>query len=260
MNIHLTNKLNLKNHLIQQLIIDHYEEPFDDYLFEICYKKVCDDTSEYEQENNIICSYNYIFDDLITLYYEIGSCDYKSATFFDEDHYEYEFCCEDDNVAAYGCSDCNDVYCKECANGHADKKKYKGHKVVSLEEYKNTTTTTTSTSSTPHSRIIRHCDFHKHKVLELFCVEEQSLICPLCITTNGKHAKHDCVSVKEASIDILKSTEELEKQINKIYEDMLKLKQQLLEQSEEHKKVKSKYMFFINSLNFLFYIFICSYL
>ena len=152
-----------------------------------------------------------------------------------------QVCCDDDNTAGYRCIDCNLVYCEDCINGsHATKRSYKGHKVVSLEEYKNTTTTTTTSttsSTTPHSRIIRHCTHHKDEEVKLFCIQDQTLICPYCISTIGKHAQHKCLPVKEASMEISKSTEELEKQINKTFGDMMKLKQQLVEQSEEYKKV-----------------------
>ena len=99
--------------------------------------------------------------------------------------------------------------------------------------------------STNNVRIIRHCNAHQDEEVNVYCTEDQTMVCHHCFTDGGKHEQHKCQSLEKASVAFSQVNEELENQIKMIHEKMMKFKDQLVVQYEDFKKVCYLYIQFI---------------
>ena len=119
------------------------------------------------------------------------------------------------SAAEKHCLDCEQNLCSHCANIHLVTKGLEGHQVNPIGE---------STSGKCPNYSLKRCDQHKHKKIEIYCLECKTAVCVACF-----FIKHD----GHKGSDINDVAEYLKNQIKTDIDESDKLLQEVNNQSEQ---------------------------
>ncbi|XP_021356347.1 probable E3 ubiquitin-protein ligase MID2 [Mizuhopecten yessoensis] len=96
-------------------------------------------------------------------------------------------CCltdDEKNLAQFWCCNCMEALCKQCIVLHRKNRFLSQHKVVEIGVIKGTR------GLDLHLDIKETCSQHNGKILELYCLDHNSLCCVLCATLSHRACKH----------------------------------------------------------------------
>src|SRR6218665_628115 len=91
----------------------------------------------------------------------------------------------DTRAADIFCVDCKQKYCEECSRHHRKLKLTKDHKLVEINEYDGGQTIYKGSSV---------CELHEQKILDVYCVDCNTVVCAICFIDDHKHHEGSHVS------------------------------------------------------------------
>ena len=117
------------------------------------------------------------------------------------------------------CLDCQQNLCSQCAKMHLVTKGLELHRVVRIGEIPGTK----DSKNYP----VKHCDQHKDKKIEIYCLDCRVAVCMACFIT--KHNGHKCSDIDEVADDLKKQIEndvtETEKSLQEVNNQSGKLEE-----------------------------------
>ena len=153
------------------------------------------------------------------------------------------FVCEDN--ATKGCADCERIYCDECFSLQHSKGKLQTHQSISVEEYLKLNNTNK----------IKYCSTHTNREVTQYCVQDHTVVCPMCTADGGSHSLHKVQTIDQAANVLMKENEELAKHIEEMKTKLTEYKLQLTEQQQEENKVFLLLFLFLLLLVCFLYVF-----
>ncbi|XP_077991488.1 tripartite motif-containing protein 2-like [Glandiceps talaboti] len=148
--------------------------------------------------------------------------------------------CEE-NTASHRCVDCSLNFCPSCTKTHKTIPATRGHQVITLDEYKQSTPATRLS----HNKV--YCTVHPENVVKFYCDTCQEAVCSDCTVVEHRIPEHVHKSLQVAAdeftvqlkemVSKVKAKEKAAKRCKQEAEQTIdKLKQQYLDEKESVKK------------------------
>ncbi|XP_053407929.1 transcription intermediary factor 1-beta-like [Mercenaria mercenaria] len=157
--------------------------------------------------------------------------------------------CEDNNKAVKFCQDCEEYICNECTYAHKRTKLTKNHKLMALEQDKDTNLE--CNSEVEMKPVLCKNEKHGNKQVLLFCLNCSEDICENC--AKERHKEHQIKQLKElysekrnelnvlisgfTQADLQNVTKRLEEKIEEVKEKGMSLKSGLTRQFETYGEI-----------------------
>ncbi|XP_045204221.2 uncharacterized protein LOC123557073 [Mercenaria mercenaria] len=133
------------------------------------------------------------------------------------------------------CVECQDYYCIPCTDSHKMFPTLSGHQILDKDDFSSHGLHPTDLPSFPTER----CSTHKAKILDMFCINHNEVVCASCVALNHRACK-DIRSVPEDVDNLYKQStfEETKmklKAMKKTTEDIKKTREQLVRELKKSK-------------------------
>src|SRR6218665_874747 len=135
--------------------------------------------------------------------------------------------------ATMKCLECKDYYCDSCVKVHQFQKVTKDHQIVKIGS--------DMKSETKRIVSMKSCNKHRHRLLDLYCVDCKKIVCVSCFVES--HKSHDCKDVTTVDEEFRQTIEKRARKITAYLNEMLlmrnnndKRKADLLKQISEKEK------------------------